>query len=136
MSRDVLSCTHWLRLHPATPHFPPIVGLVYEGAIGQQRKTTSLCNPLVTPISCSDSLYEEDEDLEDEGEDGGSSSYLDSSSGPPPPETNNNLRLTPGGSPAAPTPADKMTPTDLHHQADSSTERDPNDSEGKKIRRT
>jgi hypothetical protein len=87
---------------------------------------------------CSDSLYEEDEDLEDEGEDGGSSSYLDSSSGPPPPETNNNLRLTPGGSPAAaPTPADKMTSQqDLHHQADSSTERDPNDSEGKKIRRT
>jgi hypothetical protein len=88
----------------------------------------------VTPISCSDSLYEEDEELEDEGEDGGSSSYLDSSSGPPPPETNNNLlRLSPGGSPAAPTPADKMTPPqELHHQADSSTERDPNDSEGKK----
>ncbi len=82
----------------------------------------------------SDSLYEEDEELEDEGEDGGSSSYLDSSSsGPPPQETNNNLlRLSPGGSPAAPTPADKMTPQDLHHQADSSTERDPNDSEGKK----
>jgi hypothetical protein len=83
----------------------------------------------------SDSLYEEDEELEDEGEDGGSSSYLDSSSGPPPPETNNNLlRLSPGGSPAtAPTPADKMTSQqDLHHQADSSTERDPNDSEGKK----
>jgi hypothetical protein len=86
---------------------------------------------------CSDSLYEEDEDLEDEGEDGGSSSYLDSSSGPPPPETNNNLlRLSPGGSPAAPTPTDKMTSSDLHHQADSSTERDPNDSEGKKIRGT
>ncbi len=92
----------------------------------------------VTPISRSDSLYEEDEDLEDEGEDGGSSSYLDSSSGPPPPETNNNLlRLSPGGSPAALTPADKMTsPQDLHHHADSSTERDPNDSEGKKIRGT
>jgi hypothetical protein len=83
----------------------------------------------------SDSLYEEEEELEDEGEDGGSSSYLDSSSGPPPPETNNNLlRLSPGGSPVAPTPADKLTsPQDLHHQADSSTERDPNDSEGKKI---
>ncbi len=81
---------------------------------------------------CSDSLYEEDEDLEDEGEDGGSSSYLDSSSGPPPPETNNNLRLSPGGSPVAHTPAEKLIPQDLHHQADSSTERDPNDSEGKK----
>jgi hypothetical protein len=44
MSRDVHSCTHWLR--PRNPP-PPAFGLVYEGAIGQQRQTTSLFNPLV-----------------------------------------------------------------------------------------
>ncbi len=42
LSRDVYSCTHWLR--PRTP--PPTLGLVQEGAIGQPRQTTSLCNPL------------------------------------------------------------------------------------------
>jgi hypothetical protein len=26
---------------------PPAFGLIYEGAIGQSKKTTSLCNPLV-----------------------------------------------------------------------------------------
>jgi hypothetical protein len=32
-----------------TPHLPPlpIFGLINEGAIGQPRYTTSLCNPLV-----------------------------------------------------------------------------------------
>jgi hypothetical protein len=44
MSRDVHSCTHWPR--PRNPPYPPVLGLVYEGAIGQQRKTTSLCNSL------------------------------------------------------------------------------------------
>jgi hypothetical protein len=47
-SRDVHSCTHWLRLRNHPPPHPPAFGpeLVYEGAIGQQRQTTSLCNPL------------------------------------------------------------------------------------------
>jgi hypothetical protein len=45
MSRDVHSCTHWLR-DPATPSLPPHLDTYYEGAIGQQRETTSLCNPL------------------------------------------------------------------------------------------
>jgi hypothetical protein len=32
---------------PQAPHPPsPALGLVYEGAIGQQRWTLSLCNPL------------------------------------------------------------------------------------------
>ncbi len=33
------SFTHWLR--PRDPHNPPAFELVYEGAIGQQRQTTS-----------------------------------------------------------------------------------------------
>jgi hypothetical protein len=43
MSRDVLSCTHWLRPRnsPITPHWD-----LTEGAVGQQRETTSLCNLL------------------------------------------------------------------------------------------
>ncbi len=36
-------CTHWLRPRN-TP--PPASGLVYEGAIGQPKQTTSLCDPL------------------------------------------------------------------------------------------
>jgi hypothetical protein len=36
----VHSCTHWLR---PPPH---AFGLIYEGAIGHPRKTTSLCDPL------------------------------------------------------------------------------------------
>jgi hypothetical protein len=36
MSRDVHSCTHWLRPRTPPPH-PPAFGLVYEGAIGQPR---------------------------------------------------------------------------------------------------
>jgi hypothetical protein len=42
----VLSCTRWLRPRnspPSTP--PPAFGLIYEGAIGQPRKTTSLSDP-------------------------------------------------------------------------------------------
>jgi hypothetical protein len=39
------SCILWLR-HPATPP-PPTFGLIYEGAFGQHRQTTSLCNPLI-----------------------------------------------------------------------------------------
>jgi hypothetical protein len=35
MSRDVHSCTHWLRSRNSLP--PPAFGRVYEGAIGQQR---------------------------------------------------------------------------------------------------
>ncbi len=30
---------------PQTTPYPPALGLVYEGTIGQQRYTTSLCNP-------------------------------------------------------------------------------------------
>jgi hypothetical protein len=30
---------------PATPPSSPAYGLIYEGAIGQPRKTASLCNP-------------------------------------------------------------------------------------------
>ncbi len=42
MSRDVHSCTHWLRPRNPPPH-PPAFGLVHEDAIGQQRQTISLC---------------------------------------------------------------------------------------------
>jgi hypothetical protein len=38
------SCTHWLRLRNSPP--PPAFGLIYGGAIGQPRETTSLCDPL------------------------------------------------------------------------------------------
>jgi hypothetical protein len=38
------SWTHWLRPRNSNP--PPAFGLIYEGAIGQPRSTTSLCNPL------------------------------------------------------------------------------------------
>ena len=47
ISRDVHSCTHWLRRETPQLPPPPALGLVYEGAIGQQRQTTSLCNPLI-----------------------------------------------------------------------------------------
>ncbi len=36
MSRDLHSCTHWLR--PRNPPPPPPFGLIYEGAIDQPRK--------------------------------------------------------------------------------------------------
>ncbi len=39
----VHSCSH--RLRPRNP--PPAFGLIYEGAIGQPRQTTSLCDPLL-----------------------------------------------------------------------------------------
>jgi hypothetical protein len=39
----VHSCTHWLRPRKLSP---PAFGLICEGAIGQPRKTTSLCDPL------------------------------------------------------------------------------------------
>jgi hypothetical protein len=44
MSRDVHS-THWLR--PRNPPLPSHLDSLYDGAIGQQRSTTSPCNPLV-----------------------------------------------------------------------------------------
>jgi hypothetical protein len=44
----VQSCTHWLR--PGTLPHPPALGLVYEGAIGQPKLTTSPCDPRVTEI--------------------------------------------------------------------------------------
>ena len=75
----------------------------------------------------SDSLYEEEDDLDEEGEEG--SGYLDS--GLPrigAPETNNNLSP---GSPAVSAPLDKSP--SHQQQADSSTERDPNDSEGEQF---
>jgi len=33
------------------PLHPPAFGLIYEGAIGQPRKTTSLCDPLLKPVN-------------------------------------------------------------------------------------
>ncbi len=45
MSRDAHSCTHWLRPRNS-PSLPPHLDSYCEGAIGQQRQTTSLCNPL------------------------------------------------------------------------------------------
>ncbi len=42
MSRDVDSCSHWLR--PRRP--PSALGLYTGGAIGQLRRTISPCNPL------------------------------------------------------------------------------------------
>jgi hypothetical protein len=37
MSRDVHSCSHWLKPRNPPPPHPPALGLVYEGAIGHQR---------------------------------------------------------------------------------------------------
>ncbi len=42
----VYSCTYWLSLRPRNSTLFPQFGLIYEGAIGQPRWTTSLCNPL------------------------------------------------------------------------------------------
>ncbi len=39
--------THWLK--PRNPP-PPAFGLIDEGAIGQPRKTTFLCNPLLKTL--------------------------------------------------------------------------------------
>jgi hypothetical protein len=41
----VYSWTHWLRPRNSPP--PPAFWLIYEVAIGQPRKTISLCNPLL-----------------------------------------------------------------------------------------
>jgi hypothetical protein len=43
---SMYSRTHWLRPRNYPP--PPAFGFIYEGAIGQLRETTSLCNPLRT----------------------------------------------------------------------------------------
>ncbi len=40
------SCTHWLRPCNPPSSRPPAFGLIYEGAIGQPRQMTSLCDPL------------------------------------------------------------------------------------------
>jgi hypothetical protein len=53
------SCTHWLR-HRNPP--PPLFGLIYEGAIGQPRQTTSHlflapCFQLSGPSLCDEMLY-------------------------------------------------------------------------------
>jgi hypothetical protein len=46
MSRDVHSCTYWLRArNPPPPHHPPALGLVYEGAIGQQDRRHLFVTP-------------------------------------------------------------------------------------------
>jgi hypothetical protein len=50
MSRDVHSCTHWLRPRNPPSPIPTQLGLVYEGAIGQPRQTTSLCNHLMSSL--------------------------------------------------------------------------------------
>jgi hypothetical protein len=48
MSHDVHNCTHWLSPRKSQhPQSPPAFRLVYEGASGQQRQTTFLCNPLI-----------------------------------------------------------------------------------------
>ncbi len=39
-------CSHWLR--PRNPPLPSTFVLMYEGAIGQPRQTTSVCDPLGT----------------------------------------------------------------------------------------
>jgi hypothetical protein len=46
---DMHSSTHWLR--PRNPHPPPSPAFwpIYEGAIGQPRQTTSLCDSLGQP---------------------------------------------------------------------------------------
>ncbi len=47
MSRDVHICSHWVSFDTLQiPPPPPHLDSYYEGAIGQQRQTTSLCNPL------------------------------------------------------------------------------------------
>ncbi len=43
------TATYWLRLRNLT--YPPALGLVYKGAIGQQRQTTSLYNPLEVSVT-------------------------------------------------------------------------------------
>ncbi len=43
----VHSRTYWLRPHTPLPPSSPF-GLIYEGAIGQPRLTTSLCDPLLS----------------------------------------------------------------------------------------
>ncbi len=44
----VYSCAPWLR--PPPPPTSPSFCLIYEGAIGQPRWTTSICHPLVFPM--------------------------------------------------------------------------------------
>jgi hypothetical protein len=46
----VQSCTHWLRPRNLLPP-PPAFGFIYEDAIGQPRKTTSLSDPLILILS-------------------------------------------------------------------------------------
>ncbi len=43
ISKVYYGCTHWMRPRNAPP---PAFELIYEGAIGQPRQTTSLCDPL------------------------------------------------------------------------------------------
>ncbi len=45
----VHSCSRWMRIY----NHPSAFGLIFEGAIGQQRQTTSLCNPLLTILQIS-----------------------------------------------------------------------------------
>ncbi len=40
----VYSFNHWPK--PRTPPPPSAFGLIYEGAVGQPRQTTSLCKPM------------------------------------------------------------------------------------------
>ncbi len=46
LSCHVMCTAVLIGFDPATPQNPPAFGLVYEVAIGQQRQTTSLYNPL------------------------------------------------------------------------------------------
>ncbi len=50
MSRDVHNCTHWLRPRNSPP-LPLRLDSYFEGAFGQQRKATSLVNPLYKSLT-------------------------------------------------------------------------------------
>ncbi len=90
------------------------------------------CRHFIAHICLSDSLYEDEEELDDEGDE---ASYLDHhqpSSHPRlggGPENNNNVSPD---SPAGQTTQPDKSPGH-RQQADSSTERDPNDSEGELV---
>ncbi len=55
--RTIHICTHWLKPRNTPPPIPPAFGFVYEGAIGQQRQTTSLCTPLLEGVGACSSVH-------------------------------------------------------------------------------
>ncbi len=48
-------CAHWLR--PRNSPLPPAFGFIYEGAIGQPKQTTSLCDPPTIPNHFQDTQH-------------------------------------------------------------------------------